>query len=190
MHVHHRRRNQHNKRPPPAPVRLKLHRGPRLVLDACHQHDACVHEITKVTRRLARCLFCGFDRWAAAVHRPFTPATVPEAAVMLGALRYPVAPLQLRVQFKQVNAYSLGANLILATKMLRQCELQDLKWLAHATLAWQTGDAPVRQQFVCNDVLQQAHADMVQRDGNAWGGLVPPQLVAMVRHGVNTCTTV
>ena len=109
---------------------------------------------------------------------------------MLGTLRYPVAPLRFQVQFNQVNAFSLGTNLLLASKMLRPSELRDLKWLAHATLAWQTADAPGRQQFVCDDVLQQAHADMVRQDGNAWGGLVPPQLVAMVRHGVKTCTTV
>lgn len=190
MHITQRRRSQHNKRPPPAPVRLKLHRGPRVTLDASDQHDACVRDIKKVTRRLAQCLFCSFDRWAAAVHRPFPPSTVPEAAAMLGTLRYPVAPLRFQVQFNQVNAFSLGTNLLLASKMLRQCELRDLKWLAHATLAWQTADAPGRRQFVCDDVLQQAHADMVRQDGNAWGGLVPPQLVAMVRHGVKTCTTV
>ena len=39
-----------------------------------------------------------------------------------------------------------------------------------------------RRGFVSNAVFRQAHADMVQRDGDRWGGLVPPQLVAMVHH--------
>lgn len=187
MRMHHRRRSHHNRRPPPAPVRLNLHTGPRVTLTLTHRHNATVPEILRVARRLAGRLFCGFDRWAAAVHRPSPPTTVPQAAAMLGVLRHPVKPLRLEVQFNQVNAYSLGPGLALATPKLRQCELQDLRWLAHATLAWRTGvdgATPVRQGFVGDAVLGQAHADMVRRDGNRWGGLVPPGLMAMVRYGV------
>ena len=153
-----------------------------------HQHGATVSEVLDVARRLASRLFCGFDRWAAAVHRPSPPKTVPQAAAMLGALCYPVAPLQFQVHFNQINAYSLGPGLVLATNKLRRSELDDLKWLAHATSAWRigaNGATPVRQGFVGDAVLGQAHANMVSKDNNRWGGLVPPQLAAMVRHGVN-----
>ncbi len=99
-----------------------------------------------------------------------------------------MTPLRLRVQFNQVNAYSLGPGLTLATAKLRQCETDDLEWLAHATRAWNVGvgdAAPVRHGFVGDAVLGQAHADMVRQDGNRWGGLVPPALVTMVQHGAS-----
>ena len=184
--LHQRRRSHHNRRPPPAPVRLGLTTGRTLVYDLTHRHNAAVSDILKVTRRLAQRLFCGFDRWAAAVHRPSAPTTVPEASTQLGTLRHPVTPLQLSVQFNQVNAYSLGPGLTLSTAKLRRCELDDLRWLAHATWAWNDGvgdAATVRHGFVGDAVLCRAHADMVRRDGDAWGSLVPPGLVAMVRHG-------
>jgi len=181
--LHTRRRSNHNRRPPPAPVRLLLQKGPTVTLLRSEQHDASAPDILAVTRRLAGRLFCGFDRWAAAVHRPLPPTTVPQAAKQLGSLRDPPTPLALTVQFNQVNAYSLGPGLTLVTAKLRKCELDDLRWLAHATQAWRPGVSLVRQGFVGNNVLRQAHADMVRRDGNQWGGLVPPGLAAMVRHG-------
>lgn len=186
MRMHHRRRSQHNRRPPPAPVRLLLQTGSMLRLTVTDQHEASVAKVLDVARRLARRLFCSFGRWAAAVHRPVAPTTVPDAALILDRLRHPVTPLRLHVRFNQINAYSLGPGLILATGKLRRCELDDLRWLAHATNAWRirtAGATMARHGFVGDAILAEAHADMVHRDGDEWGGLVPPSLVAMIRHG-------
>ncbi len=187
MHLHHRRRSQHNQRPPPAPVRLILISRPLgNGIESSRLHSPTAEQVTATAQRLAAQLFCGFDRWAAAVHRPVPPATFPEAASQLRDLRWPRKALEFSVDFNQSNPYSLGSELQLNTSQLMHCELQDLVWLAHAKTAWDVTlthkDHCRRRGFVCDSIFRRAHAEMLQRDEDRWGGLVPPQLVAMVRH--------
>ena len=188
LRLHHRRRSQSNRRPPPAPVRLVVRRGPVLCLDVAALHDAPLDAIRTVTTRVAKCLFRGFDRWAAVVHRATPPTTVPQAAACLGVLRRPLTPLALGVTFNQANAFDLGPGLRLNGAKLTPQELRDLRWLAHAVRAWPETQAAIpgaRDHFACNDALRQAHADMVRRDGDRWGDLVPVALRPMIAYGCN-----
>ena len=198
LQVRHRRRSQHNCRPPPAPVTIVLCRTPKFTLDAKCVHTPAHACLVSTTERLASHLFCNFARWATVVHRGTPPTTLVQAARCLAHLRWPAKPIGLTCDTTQVNVFAFGKHLRLNTASLLPHELRDLQWLALATTAWQSSAAKhksgsstraetttatlQRKDFVLNNIFERAHAAMLVRDKYAWGGLVPEKLNDMLLH--------
>ncbi|MAP24944.1 MAG: hypothetical protein CMM87_05360 [Rickettsiales bacterium] len=189
LHLRNRRRSQHNCRPPPGPVTIMLCRAPKFELDAKQLHAPSRACVLATTQHLSSNLFCSFARWATIVHRPAPPATVVQAAKCLGHLCWPTEAISFTCDISQLHAFAFGKHLRLNTKLLRPSELRDLRWLAHATTAWQTSEVArdaqrhtLRNAFLFNDVFREAHESMLMRDKNTWGGLIPQQLVPMLLH--------
>ena len=193
LHLRNRRRSQHSCRPPPAPLTIVLCRAPTFTLDTELLHTPPHACLVAAAERLSANLFCNFSRWATVVHRTVPPRTIVQAAQCLGPLRWPAKPLALTCDTTQTHAFAFGKHLRLNTEKLLSIELQDLRWLAHATNAWRScagsKHAPQtnRSLFVLNDVFQRAHKAMLAHDNNTWGGLVPPQLACMLLHACKQC---
>ena len=176
LHLRNRRRSQHSCRPPPAPLTIVLCRAPTFTLDTELLHTPPHACLVAAAERLSANLFCNFSRWATVVHRTVPPRTIVQAAQCLGPLRWPAKPLALTCDTTQTHAFAFGKHLRLNTEKLLSIELQDLRWLAHATNAWRScagsTHAPQtnRDLFVLNDVFQRAHKAMLATTilGVAW----------------------